>query len=155
MMPANQFTEPPCTCTCLPAYLSPVPPAWLPTCVLPSCLLATCAPALLCVDHLPAYPPACLIACLLSHYLAVCLPAKLPAMPTCLPALLSACPRDCWPLACLPSCLHLLTTCLLPTCWVQRQRNVVKITTGARQLDDLLGGGIETKAITEMYGEYR
>lgn len=32
--------------------------------------------------------------------------------------------------------------------------NVKKITTGSKNLDDLLGGGIETKTITEFYGEY-
>lgn len=32
--------------------------------------------------------------------------------------------------------------------------NVKKITTGSKSLDDLLGGGIETKTITEFYGEY-
>ncbi|GFH11856.1 DNA meiotic recombinase 1, partial [Haematococcus lacustris] len=38
---------------------------------------------------------------------------------------------------------------------VQRARDIVRITTGSKQLDDLLGGGMETKAITEMHGEYR
>jgi len=32
--------------------------------------------------------------------------------------------------------------------------NIKKITTGSKSLDDLLGGGIETKTITEFYGEY-
>ncbi|MEM1627950.1 MAG: DNA repair and recombination protein RadA [Desulfurococcaceae archaeon] len=32
--------------------------------------------------------------------------------------------------------------------------NIRKITTGSRSLDELLGGGIETKTITEFYGEY-
>ncbi|MEM4482302.1 MAG: DNA repair and recombination protein RadA [Desulfurococcaceae archaeon] len=32
--------------------------------------------------------------------------------------------------------------------------NIKKITTGSKALDDLLGGGIETKTITEFYGEY-
>lgn len=32
--------------------------------------------------------------------------------------------------------------------------NVRKITTGSKSLDDLLGGGIETKTITEFFGEY-
>lgn len=31
----------------------------------------------------------------------------------------------------------------------------MKITTGCKSLDELLGGGMETKSITEMYGEYR
>lgn len=33
--------------------------------------------------------------------------------------------------------------------------NVKKITTGSKSLDDLLGGGIETKTITEFYGGVR
>ncbi len=32
--------------------------------------------------------------------------------------------------------------------------NTKKITTGSRSLDDLLGGGIETKTITEFFGEF-
>jgi len=32
--------------------------------------------------------------------------------------------------------------------------SIRKITTGSKNLDDLLGGGIETKTITEFYGEY-
>ncbi|MGC9210452.1 MAG: DNA repair and recombination protein RadA [Acidilobus sp.] len=32
--------------------------------------------------------------------------------------------------------------------------NIRKITTGSKALDDLLGGGVETKQITEFYGEY-
>jgi RecA/RadA recombinase len=31
----------------------------------------------------------------------------------------------------------------------------VRISTGSVALDNLLGGGIETKALTEIYGEYR
>ncbi|PRW56940.1 meiotic recombination DMC1-like protein [Chlorella sorokiniana] len=37
----------------------------------------------------------------------------------------------------------------------QRQATVVKISTGCQALDELLGGGIETKAITEVFGEWR
>lgn len=36
----------------------------------------------------------------------------------------------------------------------QERLNVRKITTGSKGLDELLGGGIETKTITEFYGEY-
>ena len=32
--------------------------------------------------------------------------------------------------------------------------NIQKITTGSKNLDDLLGGGIETRTITEFFGEY-
>jgi len=35
------------------------------------------------------------------------------------------------------------------------RKNVKRITTGSKSLDNLLGGGIETQAITEFYGEYR
>lgn len=37
----------------------------------------------------------------------------------------------------------------------QKRKNVVKITTGSPILDELLGGGIETMAITEAFGEFR
>ncbi|MEM4475445.1 MAG: helix-hairpin-helix domain-containing protein, partial [Fervidicoccaceae archaeon] len=38
---------------------------------------------------------------------------------------------------------------------VKRERiNVRKITTGSKSLDELLGGGIETRTITEFFGEY-
>lgn len=38
---------------------------------------------------------------------------------------------------------------------LQQRRDVRKLTTGSKALDELLGGGVETKAITEFYGEYR
>jgi meiotic recombination protein DMC1 len=34
-------------------------------------------------------------------------------------------------------------------------QNRLHITTGAKELDTLLGGGVETKIITELFGEYR
>ena len=37
--------------------------------------------------------------------------------------------------------------------WKQRQK-MAKITTGSKALDELLGGGIETQAITECYGPF-
>ncbi|MEB3759388.1 MAG: DNA repair and recombination protein RadA [Desulfurococcales archaeon] len=38
---------------------------------------------------------------------------------------------------------------------LKRERlNVKKITTGSRNLDQLLGGGVETRTITEFYGEF-
>lgn len=37
--------------------------------------------------------------------------------------------------------------------WEQRQK-ISKITTGSKALDDLLGGGVETQAITEAYGAF-
>jgi DNA repair protein RAD51 len=37
----------------------------------------------------------------------------------------------------------------------QRRSELVKITTGSKELDKLLGGGIETGSITEVFGEFR
>ncbi|KAH8835716.1 Rad51-domain-containing protein [Flagelloscypha sp. PMI_526] len=36
-----------------------------------------------------------------------------------------------------------------------RRSELIHITTGSKQLDSLLGGGIETGAITELFGEFR
>lgn len=36
-----------------------------------------------------------------------------------------------------------------------KRKNIVRVTTGSKNLDTLLGGGIETKAITEVFGEFR
>ena len=38
--------------------------------------------------------------------------------------------------------------------YLEERKKVDKITTGSKNLDTLLGGGIETGAITEMFGEY-
>jgi len=38
--------------------------------------------------------------------------------------------------------------------YYQRRKTVQRITTGSKALDELLGGGIETQAITEIYGPY-
>ena len=38
---------------------------------------------------------------------------------------------------------------------MQRAKEIIRINMGAEQLNELLGGGLESKAITEMYGEYR
>eukprot|EP00877_Chromochloris_zofingiensis_P009832 jgi/Chrzof1/5101/Cz15g11140.t1 len=38
---------------------------------------------------------------------------------------------------------------------LKRQREIVKISSGCQAVNELLAGGFETKAITEMYGEYR
>jgi meiotic recombination protein DMC1 len=40
-------------------------------------------------------------------------------------------------------------------CEAQRDKMVVFLSTGAKAFDELLGGGIETKSITEIYGEFR
>ncbi|KAI8376598.1 DNA repair protein RAD51 [Choanephora cucurbitarum] len=37
----------------------------------------------------------------------------------------------------------------------QRRQEIVYITTGSKELDRLLGGGIETGSITEIFGEFR
>ena len=37
---------------------------------------------------------------------------------------------------------------------LERRTSVAKITTGCKNLDTLLGGGVETQAITEMYGAF-
>ncbi len=37
---------------------------------------------------------------------------------------------------------------------LEKRRNVQRLATGSRKLDILLGGGLETQAITEFYGEY-
>lgn len=37
----------------------------------------------------------------------------------------------------------------------QQRADVIKLTTGCKELDSILEGGIETGSITEMYGEYR
>nr|AKI32385.1 DNA meiotic recombinase 1 [Watanabea reniformis] len=38
---------------------------------------------------------------------------------------------------------------------VQRSKEIAKISFGAEAVNELLGGGLETKCITEMFGEYR
>ncbi|MBS7615506.1 DNA repair and recombination protein RadA [Candidatus Bathyarchaeota archaeon] len=37
---------------------------------------------------------------------------------------------------------------------VEKRQNVMRLTTGSKKLDALLGKGIETQSITEFYGEY-
>jgi RecA/RadA recombinase len=37
--------------------------------------------------------------------------------------------------------------------YINRLRSIERISTGCKNLDALLGGGIETKAVTEFYGE--
>eukprot|EP01147_Barroeca_monosierra_P010965 gene10965-3037_t len=39
--------------------------------------------------------------------------------------------------------------------YLEARQQVFYITTGAKELDDLLGGGIESQQITEIHGEYR
>lgn len=37
---------------------------------------------------------------------------------------------------------------------LERRKDIGKITTGVKELDDLIGGGVETEAITETYGRF-
>ncbi|MBN1170067.1 DNA repair and recombination protein RadA [Candidatus Micrarchaeota archaeon] len=37
---------------------------------------------------------------------------------------------------------------------MERRKNICRITTGSQALNELLGGGVETMAITEMYGRF-
>lgn len=37
---------------------------------------------------------------------------------------------------------------------LKMRQNISRLTTGSRELDELLGGGLETQTITELYGEY-
>ncbi|MCD6493836.1 MAG: DNA repair and recombination protein RadA [Archaeoglobaceae archaeon] len=37
---------------------------------------------------------------------------------------------------------------------LERRKKVGKITTGSKSLDELLGGGVETQSITELFGEF-
>ena len=44
----------------------------------------------------------------------------------------------------------------VPAAEIHRQRgDLIMISTGSKNLDELLGGGIETGAITELFGEFR
>lgn len=37
----------------------------------------------------------------------------------------------------------------------QKRSEIIQLTTGSKELDTLLGGGIETGSITEIFGEFR
>ena len=37
----------------------------------------------------------------------------------------------------------------------EKRKNIARITTGAQELDDLLGGGVETGSLIEFFGEFR
>jgi len=37
---------------------------------------------------------------------------------------------------------------------LEKRKSLKKITTGSKELDDLLGGGVETQAITELFGKF-
>lgn len=60
-----------------------------------------------------------------------------------------------------PSCSHSLASKLVPMGFTtatemhQRRSELISITTGSKQLDTLLAGGVETGSITEIFGEFR
>lgn len=37
----------------------------------------------------------------------------------------------------------------------QKRAEIIQLTTGSKELDRLLGGGVETGSITEIFGEFR
>lgn len=37
----------------------------------------------------------------------------------------------------------------------QKRSEIIQLTTGSKELDRLLGGGVETGSITEIFGEFR
>jgi RecA/RadA recombinase len=37
----------------------------------------------------------------------------------------------------------------------EKRRAIINLTTGSTQLDKILGGGVETGSITELFGEFR
>jgi len=39
--------------------------------------------------------------------------------------------------------------------FLTKRKEVIRLTTGSKALDDLLGGGVETMCITEVFGEFR
>ena len=39
--------------------------------------------------------------------------------------------------------------------YLEQRKNIINITTGSSEFDKLLGGGIETGSITEIFGEFR
>lgn len=41
------------------------------------------------------------------------------------------------------------------TSFYQKRSEIIMLTTGSKELDKLLGGGIETGSITELFGEFR
>ena len=38
---------------------------------------------------------------------------------------------------------------------LEKRKKVLKLTTGVKEVDRLLGGGMETQSITELVGEFR
>ena len=46
-------------------------------------------------------------------------------------------------------------TFITATTVMQRRKHVLKTSTGCKEFDELLGGGIQTMSITEAFGEFR
>ena len=38
---------------------------------------------------------------------------------------------------------------------LEKRKNIIKLNTGSEKLNELLGGGIESQSITEVFGEFR
>jgi meiotic recombination protein DMC1 len=38
---------------------------------------------------------------------------------------------------------------------LEKRKNIIRLTTGSEKLNELLGGGIESQSITEVFGEFR
>ena len=41
------------------------------------------------------------------------------------------------------------------TAYLEKRKDLVYLSTGSKSLDTLLGGGMETGSITEIFGEFR
>lgn len=38
---------------------------------------------------------------------------------------------------------------------LDKRKNIIRLTTGSEKLNELIGGGVESMAITEVFGEFR
>ena len=53
-------------------------------------------------------------------------------------------------------CNEILSTGFQPSnIFLEKRKKLVRITTGSKELDTLLGGGFESNSITELFGEFR
>ena len=53
-------------------------------------------------------------------------------------------------------CNEILATGFQPSnIFLEKRKKLVRITTGSKELDTLLGGGFESNSITELFGEFR
>ena len=53
-------------------------------------------------------------------------------------------------------CNEILSTGFQPSnIFLEKRKRLVRITTGSKELDNLLGGGFESNSITEIFGEFR